>query len=300
MHFDIITIFPEMFTVLNYGVIGRAIKQGMITINYINPRAYSTNSYGAIDGRSYGGGPGMVMMLEPLRRAIHEAKACSAHGHLMHGVSTCDVSAHGTLTHDAHAHSTHVTHAHGVYDMHSTLARINPEYPAHVMYLTPQGKLLDQSAIEQLACKQHLVMVIGRYEGVDERLVELEVDSEWSIGDYVLSGGELAAMIVIDAVTRTLPGVLGDDASSQQDSFTSGLLDYPHYTKPQFVDGMGIPSVLCSGNHQAIAQWRLKQALGRTWLRRPDLLQRRKLTNNEQVLLNAFLCESNEARTDAE
>lgn len=245
MHFDIITIFPEIFDALKYGIVGRAIKRNLITINCINPRIYSDNRFGHIDDSPYGGGPGMVMMIEPLLQSIKAAKAQS------------------TTT-------------------------------PHVIYLSPQGKLLDQNGVQQLAKKKHLIMLAGRYEGIDERLIKLEVDSEWSIGDYVLSGGELAAAVMIDAITRTLPHALGDSESAQQDSFTSGLLDYPHYTRPANFSGELVPETLPGGNHKAIARWRLKQALGRTWLRRPDLLQKLKLTNNEIVLLNEFLNENNE------
>lgn len=256
MRFDIITIFPEMFAALNYGVVGRALKYGLITANYINPRQYSARAYGNVDDRPYGGGPGMVMMIEPLRRAIEEAKV----------LGNDNVGGH----HDQQGAQ---------------------QFSPHVVHLSPQGKLLDQRGVEELASKRHLIMLVGRYEGIDERLIESEVDSEWSIGDYVLSGGELAAMTVIDAVTRILPGVLGDAESAQQDSFTSGLLDFPHYTKPDFIQGMEVPELLRGGDHKAIARWRLKQALGRTWLRRPDLLRKRKLKDDEQLLLNEFIRE---------
>ena len=244
MHFDIITIFPELFATLKYGIVGRALGKEIITVNYINPRTFSKTRYGNIDDRPYGGGPGMVMMVEPLQQAIHAAKKAAP-------------------------------------------------APTHVCYLSPQGKLLDQSGIQQLAQTQtHLILLAGRYEGIDERLIELEIDSEWSIGDYVISGGELAAMIMIDAITRLLPGALGDSESAQQDSFTSGLLDYPHYTRPEVIADKKVPEVLLSGNHKDIARWRLKQSLGRTWLRRPKLLQKRKLTDNEIMLLNEFITES--------
>lgn len=249
MHFDIITIFPEMFSALQYGIVGSAIKHNIITVNYINPRTYSKTRYGNIDDRPYGGGPGMVMMVEPLRQAICEAKKNASHH--------------------------------------------NP----HVCHFSPQGKLLEQNDVEKLATQQQLILLTSRYEGIDERLIDLEIDNEWSIGDYVISGGELAAMVMIDAITRLLPGALGDSESAQQDSFTSGLLDYPHYTRPEVIDAKKatekkVPEILLSGNHKEIARWRLKQALGRTWLRRPDLLQRRKLTDNEIMLLNEFIQET--------
>jgi len=243
MRFDIITIFPEIFDALKYGIVGRAIKKNLITINCINPRDYSDNRFNHIDDRSYGGGPGMVMMIEPLLQSIRAAKAQSSN-------------------------------------------------TPHVVYLSPQGKLLDQSGVSQLAKKTHLIMLAGRYEGIDERLVKLEVDSEWSIGDYVLSGGELAIAVIIDVITRTIPNALGDAQSAQQDSFASGLLDYPHYTRPANFSGEVVPEVLLGGNHKLIACWRLKQALGRTWLRRPELLQKLKLTQDEILLLNEFINEN--------
>jgi len=245
MHFDIITIFPEMFAPLQYGIVGRAIGQKIITVNYINPRTYSKRPYGNVDDRPYGGGPGMVMMVDPLRQAINAAKKNAPNKAL-----------------------------------------------SHVCHFSPQGKLLKQNNVEQLATQQHLILLTSRYEGIDERLIELEIDSEWSIGDYVISGGELAAMVLIDATTRLLQGALGNSESAQQDSFTSGLLDYPHYTRPEVFDDKKVPEILLSGNHKEITRWRLKQSLGRTWLRRPDLIQKLKLTDNEILLLNEFLKES--------
>lgn len=162
---------------------------------------------------------------------------------------------------------------------------------ASVIYLSPQGRRLDQAGVQELAQRPRLILLAGRYEGVDERLIESEVDEEWSIGDYVLSGGELAAMVLIDAVTRLLPGALGHEDSAEQDSFSSGLLDYPHYSRPESIDGRAVPAVLLSGDHAAIARWRLKQALGRTWLRRPDLLQLAVLGEEQQQLLAEFVRE---------
>jgi tRNA (guanine37-N1)-methyltransferase len=159
------------------------------------------------------------------------------------------------------------------------------------IYLTPQGRLLDQAAIKKLATLSHLILLTGRYEGIDERLIASHVDEEWSIGDYVLSGGELAAMVIIDAITRLLPGALGDPASAQQDSFMEGILDYPHYTRPEHIDGIAVPQVLLGGDHAAIAQWRLREALGRTWLRRPDLLAKLELDSTQRALLQDFIQE---------
>jgi tRNA (guanine37-N1)-methyltransferase len=160
-----------------------------------------------------------------------------------------------------------------------------------VMCLTPQGRRLDQSAVKELAQRSGFVLVSGRYEGIDERFLQTEVDEEWSIGDFVLSGGELAAMVTIDAVARMLPGVLGHDQSAEQDSFMNGLLDYPHYTRPEAINGLAVPEVLMSGDHAAIARWRLKQALGKTWLKRRDLFENIELDAQQQQLLAEFIAE---------
>jgi tRNA (guanine37-N1)-methyltransferase len=240
VRFDVITIFPETFAVLTeQGITGRALAAGIAELHLWNPRDYSFDAHRTVDDRPYGGGPGMVMKVEPLRAALQAA--CQA----------------------------------------------APE--SRVAYLTPQGRALDQAALVEIADGPGCVLIAGRYEGIDERLVERYVDEEWSIGDYVLSGGELPAMVVMDAVIRLLPGALGHAQSAAQDSHMSGLLDCPHYTRPEEIDGMRVPEVLLSGDHQAIARWRLQQALGRTWLRRPDLLARRGLTTAEQALLDEFI-----------
>lgn len=242
MRIDVVTLFPEMVeTVARYGVTGRAIEQGLIDFGVWNPRDYTRDRHKTVDDRPYGGGPGMVMMVEPLRDAIHAAK--------------------GAMDHDA----------------------------GHVVYLTPQGRRLDQEGAKELLTHAHLVLVAGRYEGVDERLIDTEVDSEWSIGDYVLSGGELAAMVMVDVLTRQMPGALGHEDSADQDSFARGLLDYPHYTRPEEFEGRAVPEVLLSGDHAAIARWRMQQALGRTWLRRPELLEKIQLDEEQQKLLQAFI-----------
>jgi len=163
---------------------------------------------------------------------------------------------------------------------------------AKVIYLSPQGQSLRQESVRRLAKESHLILLCGRYEGIDERLIEAEVDEEWSIGDYVISGGELAAMVMIDAMVRTLPGALGGEQSAEQDSFENGLLDCPHYTRPESVAGREVPSELLSGDHKKIARWRLQQALVRTYLRRPDLLDGRELTDEERQLLEEFLAAS--------
>jgi tRNA (guanine37-N1)-methyltransferase len=243
MQIDVVTLFPEMFRVLSdYGVTSRAIKKGVVELGFWNPRDYAEDSYQTVDDRPYGGGPGMVLMVEPLREAIRRARHAG-------------------------------------------------EGPARVIYLTPQGRRLDQKGLKELATRERLTLVCGRYEGVDERLISAEVDEEWSIGDYVLSGGELAAMVMIDGVTRLQRGALGDEHSAQEDSFMAGLLDHPHYTRPEKIDGMPVPPVLLSGDHDAIRRWREKQALGRTWLRRPDLLQELELDAEQQQLLAEFIRE---------
>lgn len=241
---DVITLFPEMFeAVRRWGVTGRAAERGIYELISWNPRDFATDSYRTVDDRPYGGGPGMVMLAEPLERAIESAKARQA-----------GAGAGGSP----------------------------------VVYLSPQGRLLNQELVARMAQERGIVLVAGRYEGVDERLLSRQVDEEVSIGDYVLSGGELPAMVLIDAVVRQLPGVLGDPESATQDSFVNGLLDCPHYTRPERFRGEAVPAVLLSGHHAQIARWRLKQALGRTWLRRPDLLERRGLSEEEQGLLEEF------------
>lgn len=240
MRIDVISIFPQMFeAITGYGITGRAIKQGLLRFQVWDPRDFTEDKHRTVDDRPYGGGPGMVMLAEPLARAITAAQ----------GQQGPDIK---------------------------------------VIYLTPQGRRLDHAGVRELAARPGMILLSGRYEGVDERLLAAEVDEEWSIGDYVLSGGELAAMIMVDAVTRQLPGALGDEDSAQQDSFVDGLLDYEHYTRPEVYAGRRAPEVLLSGDHERIRRWRLKQALGRTWLRRPDLLQRLKLDGEQKALLEEF------------
>jgi len=236
VRFDVVTLFPGLFQVLlDQGVTGRALARGIAELHLWNPRDFTQDVHRTVDDRPYGGGPGMVLKVEPLRDAILAAQAAV------------------------------------------------PD--SRVAYLSPQGRLLDQRAMLEIATAPGWILVAGRYEGIDERFIERYVDQEWSIGDYVLSGGELAAMVVMDAVIRLLPGTLGHDQSAQQDSHMDGLLDHPHYTRPEEVEGMGVPGVLLSGDHAAIRRWRLHQALRRTWIRRPELLERRPLTPEEQALL---------------
>lgn len=244
MRFDVITLFPQMFCGEG-GVINRAFDRQLLSLKTWNPRDFTKDRHRTVDDRPYGGGPGMVMMVEPMRRAIHAA---------------CD-------------------------DSQAELG----ERPL-VIHLTPQGKLLDQSELIQLAGRSNLVLICGRYEGLDERLMP-DIDQEYSIGDYVLSGGEPAALVFIDGVSRLIPGVLGDEGSAKQDSFMNGLLDYPHYTRPEVLDGVEVPEVLLSGNHQQIERWRRKMALGNTWHKRPDLLQKITLTVEQQELLNEYISE---------
>ena len=239
MRFDVISLFPEMFEAMRVGVTGRAIERGQVQLTVWNPRDFADDAHRTVDDRPYGGGPGMIMMVDPLRRAIGAARA---------------------------------------------VASANP-----VVYLSPQGRRLDQDAVQDMSRRPGLVLLAGRYEGIDERLIEAYVDEEWSIGDYVVSGGELPAMVLMDAIIRQLPGVLGHADSAGQDSHADGLLDCPHYTRPEEIEGRRVPEVLTSGNHDLIRRWRLQQALGRTWLRRPDLLERRRLSSEEQVLLEEFI-----------
>jgi tRNA (guanine37-N1)-methyltransferase len=245
-HFDVVTLFPEMFeAVTESGVTGRARERKLFELVLWNPRSFAANSYRTVDDRPYGGGPGMVMMAEPLEKALNAARQRQK----------------------------------------SSGVNVNQ---TKVVYLSPQGRPLNHRLVMELAGLQGLVLLAGRYEGVDERLIARAVDDEISIGDYVLSGGELAAMVVMDAVVRQLPGVLGDAESASQDSFVNGLLDCQHYTRPEVYEGEAVPQVLLSGNHAEIARWRLKQALGRTWQRRPDLLEQRAPSTDERALLEEF------------
>jgi tRNA (guanine37-N1)-methyltransferase len=239
MRFDVISLFPAMFDAMRQGVTGRAIERGRVELVQWNPRDFADDVHRTVDDRPYGGGPGMVMMVEPLRAAIRAAREAA------------------------------------------------PQ--SRVLYLSPQGRRFDQASAERMAAGDGLILLAGRYEGVDERLIEGEVDEEWSIGDYVLSGGELPAMVLMDAVIRLIPGVLGHADSAQQDSHVDGLLDCPHYTRPEEIDGRRVPAVLLSGDHERIRRWRLKQALGRTWLRRPDLLEDRELSAEERLLLDEYI-----------
>ena len=243
MWIGVISLFPEMFrAITEHGVTGRAVKSGLLQIECWNPRDFTHDKHRTVDDRPYGGGPGMLMMVQPLRDAIHAAKQAAGDG-------------------------------------------------AKVIYLSPQGRKLTQAGVSELATNQKLILVAGRYEGIDERVIQTEVDEEWSIGDYVLSGGELPAMTLIDAVSRLVPGVLGDQASAEQDSFTDGLLDHPHYTRPELLDGLAVPEALTSGNHEVIRRWRLKQSLGRTWQRRPELINNLALTDEQESLLAEYVRE---------
>ena len=242
IRFDVVTLFPEMFAaVTRSGITGRALQSGLWRLATWNPRDFTTDSYRTVDDRPYGGGAGMVMMAEPLERALEAARAAGG---------------------------------------------------GRVVYLSPQGRRLDHARVMALAGEAALTLLCGRYEGVDERLLERRVDEELSLGDFVLSGGELAAMAVVDAVVRQLPGALGHEDSALEESFAGGLLDCPQYTRPEVWppggDGARVPEVLLSGHHENIRRWRLKQALGRTWVRRPDLLAARKLSDEEERLLTEF------------
>ncbi len=245
MRFDVITLFPELFEqAASMGVVGRAISSDRIQLNTWNPRDFTTDVHRTVDDRPFGGGPGMVMKVEPIGKAIQSAVNDS-------------------------------------------------DEPAKVIYLSPQGRKLDQQGVEYLAKCSRLVLLAGRYEGVDERVLESHVDEEWSIGDFVLSGGELPALVMIDAVSRTLPDVLGHECSALEDSFVEGLLDHPHYTRPDVFDGVEVPDVLLSGDHKKIALWREKQRLGKSWQKRPDLLKKIELTKHQQLLLDEFITELN-------
>lgn len=251
MNISVVTLFPEMFTAVSAsGITGRAIATGLVSLSFANPREFTQDKHRTVDDKPYGGGPGMLMKVAPLKAAIESAKAAAG--------PDCEV-----------------------------------------IYLSPQGIPLTQQILTDLAERPGLVLVAGRYEGIDERLIEHEIDAEYSIGDYVLSGGELPAMVLIDGITRLQPGAVGDNQSVQEDSFSDGLLDHPHYTRPETVDGLEVPAVLLGGNHAEIRRWRLKQALGRTFLRRPDLIERRNLSADEKVLLAEFEAEqAQETKTE--
>ena len=240
MRVDIVSLFPEFVAqCAAFGVVGRAQERGLLSLHGWNPRDYAPGNYRRVDDRPFGGGPGMVMLIDPLREAIEAARAADP-------------------------------------------------AEARVVYLTPQGTRLTQAKVRELAALPRLVLLCGRYEGIDERLIEAEVDEELSIGDYVLSGGELAAAVVVDAVARLQEGVLNDAESALQDSFEGGLLDCPHYTRPVEHALGKVPEVLLSGNHAQIARWRRMECLGRTWLRRPDLLDEQALGKADRELLEAF------------
>ena len=249
MRFCVVTLFPEMFAAVSgYGITGRAVTRGLVELHCINPRDFTEDRHQTVDGRPYGGGPGMVMMVGPLAASTAAAK--------------CWLVSRGAALDSV-----------------------------RVIYLSPQGKSMNHSSVAQLAKLENVVLIAGRYEGIDERFIETEVDEEWSIGDYVLSGGELPAMVMIDALTRMLPGALGDAESAVQDSFVSGLLDCPHYTRPEEYDGRRVPPVLLSGDHKRIERWRLQQSLGRTWERRPELLEGIQLDSASSALLQAYQAE---------
>lgn len=245
MRIDVITLFPEFVAqCAGIGVVGRAQERGLLSVHAWNPRDYATDAYRRVDERVFGGGPGMVMLIDPLRAALNAARVAA------------------------------------------------PE-ASKVIYLSPQGTRMDQAKVAELAQRERLILLCGRYEGVDERLLQHEVDEELSIGDYVLSGGELAAAVVIDAIGRLQEGALNDVQSAQQDSFSDGLLDCPHYTRPERHELGAVPQVLTSGDHAAIRRWRRKQALGRTWQRRPDLLAKFELGREDKQLLLEFQSDTN-------
>ena len=238
MDLHVISIFPGMFSAITeYGVIGRAIQQEVLSLTLYNPRGYANDKHNTVDGRPYGGGPGMVMMPEPMVKVIEAAKA-------------------------------------------------QAKPAAKVVYLSPQGKRFDHDAAQEFSERESVILLAGRYEGIDERVLESHVDEEYSIGDFVLSGGELPAMVMIDAIARLLPDSLGNSESAEQDSFAQGMLDCPHYARPEVYAGQKVPDVLLSGDHKAIAKWREQQALVRTLERRPDLLQKIELTEQQQALLD--------------
>jgi tRNA (guanine37-N1)-methyltransferase len=243
MRIAVVSLFPAMIReALAHGVVGRALQRGVLTVECFDPRDHATDVHRTVDDRSYGGGPGMVLKVEPLRSALRLAMAAMPQG-------------------------------------------------SRRVYLGADGLRFDQAMARKAREAAGLVLVAGRYEGVDERFIERETDEQWSIGDYVLSGGELPALVVIDAIARLIPGTLGRAESALQESFSDGLMDWPHYTRPPAIDGDAVPAVLMSGDHAAIQRWRLQQALGRTWLRRPEMLERRGMSDEERTLLEEFKVE---------
>ena len=241
MWIGVVSLFPEMFkAVTDYGISRRAVENGLLTLEVWNPREFTEDKHRTVDDKPYGGGPGMLMKVQPLKDAINAAKS-----------------------------------------------KAQAQCP--VIYLSPQGKPLEQADLASLAMLPEVILVAGRYEGIDERLIESVIDMEVSIGDFVASGGELPAMLLIDGVTRLLPGAVGDAGSVEQDSFSNGLLDYPQYTRPETEDGLTVPEVLMSGDHGQIARWRKMQSLGRTYKKRPDLITARTLTEEEKQLLDEYL-----------
>ena len=240
MRFAVVSLFPSMLReAVAHGVLGRAVERGVVEVGYFDPRDHTTDLHRTVDDRPYGGGPGMVLKVEPLRDALRAARAEMPPG-------------------------------------------------SRAVYLGADGVRFEQRMAREACGLPGLILVAGRYEGVDERFIEHEIDEQWSIGDYVLSGGELPALVVIDAIARLLPGTLGSAESAVQESFTDGLVDWPHYTRPARVDGREVPEVLAGGDHAAIRRWRLQQALGRTWRRRPELLERRGMSAEERALLEDF------------
>src|SRR5580704_14450679 len=243
MRIAVVTLFPVMIReALTHGVVGRAVERGFLEVQCFDPRDFATDVHRTVDDRSYGGGPGMVLKVEPMCSAVRAAVAALPQG-------------------------------------------------SRRVYLGADGRRFEQAMARDAREAAGLVLVAGRYEGVDERFIERETDESWSIGDYVLSSGELPVLVVIDAIARLIPGTLGSAESAEQESFSDGLLDWPHYTRPAAIDGQAVPAVLMSGDHAAIQRWRLQQALGRTWLRRPELIERRGMSNEERALLEEFKIE---------
>ena len=243
LHLGVVSLLPDILAGLQYGITGRAIEKGIVAVDHWNPRDWADRPYRQVDDKPYGGGPGMVMMYEPVHAALKAARLAMP--------ASCKT-----------------------------------------IYLSPQGRVIRQNDLNQIAeHQQPLLFLAGRYEGIDERIITHHVDEEWSLGDFVLSGGELAAMVFIDAIVRLLPGSLGTKASAQQDSFMNGILDCPHYTRPAVIDGASVPEVLLGGNHRDIERWRRKQALGNTWLKRPELLEHIILNELDTQLLVEFKSE---------
>lgn len=262
MRIDVLTLFPEMFDgVFHSSILGKAAEKQIVSLNAINFRQYAGNKHGQVDDTPYGGGGGMVLKPDPIFAAVEDILASNVN----------EIANHGDVANPAGEIPAEVS---------------GTAKPPRVILMCPQGETFTQKKAEELSQEDHLVFICGHYEGYDERIREFLVTDELSIGDYVLTGGELPAMVAIDSVVRLLPGVLGNETSAVTDSFSTGLLEYPHYTRPAEFRGWKVPDILLSGHHANIGVWRREQALKRTWERRPELLEKLELSKQDRAYLD--------------